>query len=124
MENVNYMPFTEEELAILGFSNEELEEIQDAQALVQTTETLPEEPDKILSKIDKTIPNDLNEALLKIAEISNSDPEFAKQLVAMNEIFGEVKPEVSQVKKVSSEEMKNELVKEDLEKIKSLLKQK
>lgn len=121
--NVNQMPFTADELKILDFSNEELNTILDSEALVKTVDMLPDEPDAVLNRLDKEIPNDLNAAFEKIAELAQKDPEYTKQLVAMNEIFDEVKPEApeAKVKKVSTKQMSEQLIKEDVEKIKSLL---
>ncbi len=120
VENVGELPFTPEELALLNFSQEELEVLLDAESLRQTVDMLPEEPDAILSRLDKDVPADIEGAFNKMTELSKTDPEYVKQLVAMNEIFGDVRPEkAASVEKV---DIKSERVNEGLEELKSILK--
>lgn len=117
--------FTEEELKILNLSEQELNDILDADALAKTAAMLPEEPDAILKKIDKQFPDDAAGILEKYAELAKKDPKFIMQLIAMNEIFGEVKPEEPpKVEKVSLTDVNNEIVKEGLDKINEILKRK
>lgn len=83
--------FTEEELKILNFSKEEVEEILDADAIAKTAQMLPEEVDGILDRIDREFPDDIEGSIKKYAELAEKDPNFIVQLVAMNELFGDVK---------------------------------
>ena len=92
MENNNSQNlFTEEELKILNFSKEEVEEILDADAIAKTAQMLPEEVDGILDRIDREFPDDIEGSIKKYAELAEKDPNFIVQLVAMNELFGDVK---------------------------------
>ena len=92
MENNNSQNlFTEEELKVLKFSKEEMEEILDADAIAKTADMLPEEVDGILDRIDKEFPDDIEGAIKKYAELAEKDPNFIVQLVALNELMGDVK---------------------------------
>ena len=83
---------------------------------------LPEEPDAILKRIDKEFPKDFEKVFEKYADLAKKDPQFITQLVAMNEIFGEVKPEEPPVvEKVGLEDVNNALIQEDMAKINNIL---
>lgn len=93
MENTNTQSlFTEEELKILGLTPEENEALLDADSIAKTADLLPEEPDGILDEIDsKFESNDVNEILATFNDLAESNPEFIKNIIAMNEIFADVK---------------------------------
>ncbi len=114
--------FTDEELKVLKFSDEELEIISDANAIAKTSDMLPEEADDLLNRIDKEFPDDLAGTFEKLAELSQTDPKFVAQLVAMNEVFADVTtvPPTS----VESVSVKEELLKEGIANIKKILRKK
>lgn len=128
MENVNLtLPeepvlFTKEEIEAYGFTPAELDTLQEAESILRTANMLPEEPDKILDRIDKEIPNDANQAYAKFFGFADSDPEFFKLLLAFNEIVGtvsevsefptEAPTENANVQKLSADEMHNQVVEE------------
>lgn len=119
--------FTEEELKILNFSAEELDLILDADATAKTAEMIPEDISKIIKRIDKEFPNDVNGTFEKLAQLCKSDPKFITQLMAITEVCSEVKPEVkaeASVQKVTKKDISSEKKNETLNEIKKVLKKK
>lgn len=92
--NINeFLPFTEEELKKLNFTQEELDILADAEAYTKTAELLPEDIDPILDRIDKEFPNgkDFDGTFKKLDEIAKSDPKFYTQIVALSTLVGDCK---------------------------------
>ena len=92
MKNKNEKFFTEEEEAYLRVIGE-YDAIQNAIALSETIDMLPDNPKKILDRIDKEIPDDFTAGVKKLIKISKKDPKFFKQIIALTEILSEVKEE-------------------------------
>ena len=85
MKNKNENFFTEEEEAYLRVIGE-YDAIQNALALTQTLDLLPDNPKKLLDRIDKEIPDDFNAGVKKLIKISKKDPKFFKQIIALTEV--------------------------------------
>lgn len=75
--------FTADEVKELGLTAEEVELFNDAEADVATAETLPENPNEILNKYLKLIPNDFEKAMTVLSQIAEKDPKFFIQLLSM-----------------------------------------
>ena len=88
-----FLPFTEEELKKLNFSQEELDILADAESYAQTAELLPEDVDPILDRIEKEFPNgkDFDGAFKKLAELAQKDPKFYAQILALATVTGDCK---------------------------------
>lgn len=99
--NNNDLIFTPEELKELKFTEEELELFEDTRAIVETAETLPENPDKLLDFYNKKVPNDFEKALNALGELSKSNPKFVQDLLSMFYLMEDVEqepaPEVQKV---------------------------
>lgn len=99
-----------------GLNAEEVAEIEGALALADTAEMLPENEDKIYNKIEKVIPDDIDKGIEFIGELSNKDPKFFAQLVALTEINDSVREEPpAEIKKLSADERLDTEVKEIIE---------
>ncbi len=118
MKNLNEL-FNEKELNKLGFSEEEIEILGDAEAYVDTIDLIPDDIDKFMDKLEKTFPNDYKNAdatIEKMDKVAQKDPEFMKQLIALVFAYNDVKEEQAPaVEKVSlteinkvNDEVKNE----------------
>lgn len=81
--------FTEEEEAYLRVIGE-YDAIQNALALAETIDLLPDDPKKLLDRIDKEIPDDFESGVKKLIKISKKDPKFFKQIIALTEVLHEV----------------------------------
>ena len=90
MKNKNGNFFTEEEEAYLRVIGE-YDAIQNAVALSDTIDLLPDDPKKLLDRIDKEIPDDFAAGVKKLIKISKKDPKFFKQIIALTEILNEAK---------------------------------
>lgn len=77
---------SEEFIKACGLTVEEVADLEAALALADTVEMLPENEDKLFDKIEKTIPNNIDEGLDVFADLCNKDPKFFAQLVALAEI--------------------------------------
>lgn len=92
--NVNeFLPFTEEEIKKLKFTQEELDILADAESYAQTADILPEDIDPILDRIDKEFPNgkDFDGTFKKLAELAEKDPKFYAQVLALITLTGDCK---------------------------------
>lgn len=103
--------FSKKELEELNFSEEEIEAIEDAEAICEVADHLPANEkalEKILDKIDSTFPNDNEQILLKLKEVSEKDPKFFDEIVMLGYLFDQVEqvppPETN---KVSLEDIAN-----------------
>lgn len=77
----------------LELAPEEVEEYEDAMALVESIESISEsEMTKVMDKYYKEIPDDctFEEGLQKFMELGKKDPEFIKKVLLMFEILNEV----------------------------------
>ena len=110
--------FSEEELKASGLTQEELDILQDATALVDTADLLPEEIDGILDRIEKEIPNDFQAGLAKLGEIGKNDPAFFKQIMALYEVTNSVTTmPPPKTEKLSIEDLQNAASNEKLEEL-------
>ncbi len=88
-----FLPFTEEELKKLNFTQEELDILADAEGYAQTADLLPEDIDPILDRIDKEFPNgkDFDGTFKRLAELAKNDPKFYAQVIALSTLVGDCK---------------------------------
>jgi len=88
-----FLPFTEEELKKLNFTQEELDILADAEGYAQTADLLPEDIDPILDRIDKEFPNgkDFDGTFKRLAELAKKDPKFYAQVIALSTLVGDCK---------------------------------
>lgn len=103
--------FSKKELEELNFSEEEIEAIEEAEGICEVADHLPANEkalEKILDKIDSTFPNDNEQILLKLKEVSEKDPKFFDEIVMLGYLFDQVEqvppPETN---KVSLEDIAN-----------------
>jgi hypothetical protein len=80
--------FTEEEEAYLRTIGE-YDAINDAIALAETVDLLPDDPQVLLDRIDKEIPDDFVEGVAQLVKIAKKDPKFFNQIVALLEVLSE-----------------------------------
>ncbi len=122
MENINldlneFNTFSEQEIAEFGLSEEDVKIFKDAEALAQTADLLPDDPDKFLDRIEKEIPNDWTAGWEKFTEILQKDQKFYSQLMALNEAINSVSEFEPQTQKVSISDIQKEKDNEMLKKI-------
>lgn len=113
MENLNldineFNTFTDEEIAEFGLTEADLGIFKDAEALVQTVDMLPDDPDKLLNKIEKEIPDDIEAGFTKLTEILEKDQKFYAQIVALNEAINAVSEFEPQTEKLSLSDIQKE----------------
>lgn len=101
--------FTADEVKELGLTAEEVALFNDAEADVATAETLPENPNEILNKYLKLIPNDFEKAMTVLSQIAEKDPKFFIQLLSMYYSLESVtEAPKAEVQKVSLSDIKTE----------------
>ncbi len=66
----------------MGFTGDELELMVSTDATCATIEMIPDDVKAFVDKIDKTLPADEIEAAKTVFEMTEKDPEFAKQMFA------------------------------------------
>lgn len=98
LDKNEFMPLTEEEIKEIGFTPEELEIIRNAEAMAQTIDILPEEPDELYAKMEKLFPgnDNLDQVFEKLAGLEKNNPELLVQMVALSEATNSAKPEKAQ----------------------------
>lgn len=102
--------FSEEELINDGLTPEEAEMFMDTLAMSETINIIPDDVDGFLKKCDEKIPAGTAEGMKAIFEYAEKDPEFFKQLVALNIALGtelnnkEVKVNIPTLDGLSDEE--------------------
>lgn len=109
---------TPEEIKTLGLSQEEVDTLDYASYLCDTTDILPEDPEKVFEVMDKKLPEDYTKGVEKMFEMAEKDPKTLEQLLALYEVANSVKEveptveklSVSQVQKDSDEEFLNSIV--------------
>ena len=91
------LPFTEEELKQLNFTQEELSILEAASVYMTYAEELPEEPDEMIAKLDEHFAGLENQdpevTFEKIGKLCETDPEFITQLIVAQEVLAELRPE-------------------------------
>ena len=101
--------FTADEVKELGLTAEEIALFNDAEADVATAETLPENPNEILNKYLKLVPNDFEKAMTVLSQIAEKDPKFFIQLLSMYYSLESVtEAPKAEVQKVSLSDIKTE----------------
>lgn len=104
--------FSEEELINDGLTPEEAEMFTSALALSETINMIPDDIDGFLKNCDEKIPAGTAEGMKAIFEYAEKDPEFFKQLVALNIALGtelnneEIKVNIPTLDGLSDEEYK------------------
>ena len=90
------LPFTEEELKELNFTEEELAILEAASAYTDMASELMD-ADELVAKMEDCFGNlsqtDPNETFEKLGELCKTDPEFITQLVLAQEVLSEVRPD-------------------------------
>lgn len=101
--------FTADEVKELGLTAEEVALFNDAESDVATAETLPENPNEILNKYLKLVPNDFEKAMTVLSQIAEKDPKFFIQLLSMYYSLESVtEAPKAEVQKVSLSDIKTE----------------
>ena len=94
MENINIPErkpfFSEEDIKKLGLTEEEAQGFEDAMAITETIELLPDDEDKFEAKFESTLPDDFSQGMDMFPELIKKDPEFVTQLFALYEVVGMV----------------------------------
>lgn len=98
MENKSqtFLPFTDEELRELNFTQEELDILESASAYSQTVDMLPDNDQDVqefIQKIDDNFSEDDNPdvTLQKLTDLCKTDPDFINQMIALQEVYGSVR---------------------------------
>ena len=106
--------FTDAQLKELNFTPEEIEAIEDAEAISQMIDILPSEEkdmDAFYDKINATFPpsSDIESTFNKYVELSKTDPKFFEQIIAMSLLLDTIEdvPQAS-AQKVSLAEIAKE----------------
>lgn len=87
--------FTEKELAELNFTEEEIADIEAAEAATQAFDILPEsekEMDEFFAKFETLVTADKDPAVIyhKFMDLANTDPTFQAQILAMTILIDSV----------------------------------
>ncbi len=122
MENqINNDFFDEDEITYLTAIGK-YDQIKKAIALGHTVDLLPDDPQVLLDRIDKEIPNDYEKGLEKLKWIEEHEPEFFIQIVALFEVLNEAQEEETKVEKLDlnaiKEQEENEMFELIMNKIK------
>ncbi len=106
--------FSEEDYADMkanyGITDEEIEILRDANALVTTAKLVPDDADKMFAKYDKIFAGkNAAETMKTFFELAEKDPKFMVQLVSAIELAEQVSEETpAKVEKVSLTEVAGE----------------
>lgn len=106
--------FSEEDYADMkanyGITDEEIEILRDANALVTTAKLVPDDADKLFAKYDKIFAGkSATESMKTFFELAEKDPKFWVQLVSAIELAEQVSEEApAKVEKVSLSEVAGE----------------
>ena len=110
---------SEELIAACGLTPEEVVEFEDALNLAATAELLPDNEDKLYNKIDKVFPDDIDKGIELIAKISNKDPDFFTQLVALTEVNDSVREDPpAKIEKLTAGDIVNSQAEEIIDSLK------
>ena len=113
--------FSEEEYADMkanyGITDEEIETLRDANALVTTAKLVPDDADKMFAKYDKIFAGkNATEAMKTFFELAEKDPKFLVQLVSAIELAEQVSEDApAKIEKVSLTEVAGEQSAEETE---------
>lgn len=115
--------FSEEDYADMkanyGITDEEIEILRDANALVTTAKLVPDDADKLFAKYDKIFAGkNAPETMKTFFELAEKDPKFLVQLVSAIELAEQVSEETpAKVEKVSTTEITSQVDEENRENI-------
>lgn len=129
--------FTDKELEELGFTEEEISDIEAAETFSKIADVLPDSDDaldKLFERIDKEFPDDAEpeKVVERYKELSKSDPKFLDQILAIEFLISQVTPvpepktekvsldAIESIQKGIEESEKNEKYKAILEAIKNM----
>ena len=90
--------FNEEQLKELkedGLTDEQIEILEDAFALKETIDMLPDDIESFVRKYDSQVPGDVANGMRATFELAKTDPEFFQQIVAMQVALSENSEEQS-----------------------------
>lgn len=79
--------FSEEQIKELkndGLTDEEIEAFEDAFALKETVDMLPENIEEFIKEYESKIPDDAVQGMKATFELAQKDPEFFNQMMALN----------------------------------------
>ena len=103
------------------FTEEEIQNLLEADAIVETLKLLPDDIEAFGDKVEKEFDCEPDEALQKFVKLTESDPEYAKQILAYTSLIdpldaGENDPKVGglsadEIKKAKLENMVEEVTK-------------
>lgn len=118
--NVEMKPlFSPDELAVLGFSKDEIDVLYSADALSDTVALLPEEnkSEKVIEDMKKyvVIKNDnLEESISEFLQLAETHPDVFTELYALKELVNSVKEEEpATTQKLSADDIKQAQLEED-----------
>lgn len=100
MENQNNNNFFDEDEITYLTAIGKYDAIRKAIALGQTVDLLPDDPQVLLDRIDKEIPNDYEKGIEKLKWIEEHDLKFFIQIVALFEVLNEAHEEEAKVEKL------------------------
>ena len=96
MENQINNFFDEDEITYLTAIGKH-DQIKKAIALGPTVDLLPDDPQVLLDRINKEIPDNFEKGMEKLKWIEKNDPKFFIQIVALFEVLNETQEEKSKV---------------------------
>ena len=112
--------FTDKELKELNFTPEEIEAIENAEAINQMVELMPsteKDIDAFFAKFDAVMHNgnSMEEIYMNFLNLAKTDPKFFNQILAMNMLIDEVEevPEAKQ-EKVSLDDINKEKLSQEM----------
>lgn len=113
-KKVQNQPSQEEDLykkyEAMGFTGEDLELMVRTSATCETLDMIPDDIDGFIKKLDKDLPDDVLGSAKAVLELTEKDPEYAKQILAFASLIDNNmnKMPPSGVGKVSLDDIKKE----------------
>ncbi len=104
-----------DEMKALGLSEDEIESIKNACAIVDTAEKLPKNIDKFFEKFNKVFPADVGKAMEVWTNLPKTDPKFFEELICLMECLKVVSVETPKVEKVQKQTISSEKLSEKKE---------
>ena len=113
-EKVQNQPSQEEDLykkyEAMGFTGEDLELMVRTASTCETLDMIPDDIDGFIKKLDKELPDDVIGSAKYVLEMTEKDPEYAKQILAFASLIDNNmnKMPPTSVGKVSLDDIKKE----------------
>ena len=113
-KKVQNQPSQEEDLykkyEAMGFTGEDIELMVRTSATCETLDMIPDDIDGFIKKLDKDLPDDVLGSAKAVLELTEKDPEYAKQILAFASLIDNNmnKMPPSGVGKVSLDDIKKE----------------